>query len=331
MLEAFRRTHDFRAPSCLCAFLDDEDYSESVIGIVEVARGNADGNHDSIMNGQYVAACARQRCGYFRKFCLESGWMKVSLTPIKCRLSLSGEILHAGRPHAPKLHKARLVDLLCYTVSHLTRFTSRVDEPLDPQELNYFSDLRGTAQRSSGLSQILGEPEPAVYIRRNLGSEWSRCLPVTQLSDEGLPELRQLRPEVPQKAQELLMRKLVYGMTEDSFWETFVQCFVCKDVMFRLGIFSYHRCRLDENGARNFKPHPYVRLGGQTPRCSRLLEPGPFRAHLNSVSGDVPEAQPHTPMRSQSGDLTPTEVASDSEADVHEALLDTEEADIEWL
>lgn len=68
MLEAHRRTHHFRAPSCLCAYLDETDYTETVIGLVEVARGDSDGNHDSILNGQYVAICERRRCGYSRKY-----------------------------------------------------------------------------------------------------------------------------------------------------------------------------------------------------------------------------------------------------------------------
>ena len=67
MLESCRRTHYFRAPSCLCAFLDNANYTESVIGIVEAARGPDDsGIYGPILNGQYVAVCERRRCGYSR-------------------------------------------------------------------------------------------------------------------------------------------------------------------------------------------------------------------------------------------------------------------------
>lgn len=58
MLEAYQRSHEFRAPCCLCAFIDDGEYTESEIGIVEAV-------HPTILTGQYVALCARRRCGYF--------------------------------------------------------------------------------------------------------------------------------------------------------------------------------------------------------------------------------------------------------------------------
>ncbi|KAF6760400.1 hypothetical protein DFP72DRAFT_843308 [Ephemerocybe angulata] len=61
-LENHRRTHEFHAPCCLCAFLDGEEYTESVIGVVEslpLPRGNPDRNHTT-MHGE---------CGYF--VCLE--------------------------------------------------------------------------------------------------------------------------------------------------------------------------------------------------------------------------------------------------------------------
>ncbi|TEB25634.1 hypothetical protein FA13DRAFT_1796327 [Coprinellus micaceus] len=39
MLEAFRRTHEFKGPCCLCPLLDESNnYAEAFIGIIEVAR-----------------------------------------------------------------------------------------------------------------------------------------------------------------------------------------------------------------------------------------------------------------------------------------------------
>ncbi|KAJ3540108.1 hypothetical protein NMY22_g4446 [Coprinellus aureogranulatus] len=67
-LESLRRTHEFQAPCCLCAFIDGEDYTESQIGIVEVLTKDEDRNKP-ILNGEIVAQCARQRCGYL--LCLE--------------------------------------------------------------------------------------------------------------------------------------------------------------------------------------------------------------------------------------------------------------------
>lgn len=68
MLESFRRTHDFRAPSCLCAFLDEKEYTESLIGMAAGASGTSNGlAADTSLSGEYVAVCARQRCGYTRE------------------------------------------------------------------------------------------------------------------------------------------------------------------------------------------------------------------------------------------------------------------------
>jgi hypothetical protein len=61
-LEAFRRTNRFRGPSCLCAFLDGGDYTEARIGIVESIERSGE---RSQLHGEYVAVCAKQRCGYY--------------------------------------------------------------------------------------------------------------------------------------------------------------------------------------------------------------------------------------------------------------------------
>lgn len=53
-LEEYRRHHELRAPSCLCAFADNVEYTESRIGIVQGGK----------QGGVYVAECERSRCGY---------------------------------------------------------------------------------------------------------------------------------------------------------------------------------------------------------------------------------------------------------------------------
>ncbi|KAH6897574.1 hypothetical protein BKA70DRAFT_1438176 [Coprinopsis sp. MPI-PUGE-AT-0042] len=65
-LEAHRSTHHFRAPSCLCARIDEASYSESRIGLVHVPIKLTAG---SSLNGEYTAECATGRCGYL--VCLE--------------------------------------------------------------------------------------------------------------------------------------------------------------------------------------------------------------------------------------------------------------------
>ena len=48
--------------------MDDLEYTESAIGIVEEARpDSANGEAQLLLNGQYVAVCAKQRCGYTRE------------------------------------------------------------------------------------------------------------------------------------------------------------------------------------------------------------------------------------------------------------------------
>ncbi|KAF6760738.1 hypothetical protein DFP72DRAFT_843027 [Ephemerocybe angulata] len=67
-MESLRRTHHFQGPCCLCAFLDGGVYTEARIGVVESLTSDGERNQ-SILNGEYVAVCAKQRCGYY--LCLE--------------------------------------------------------------------------------------------------------------------------------------------------------------------------------------------------------------------------------------------------------------------
>jgi hypothetical protein len=60
-LEDHRRTHHFMAPCCLCAITMDDGYIESKLGLVLIGPGA----HRSQVNGEYVAQCARNKCGYF--------------------------------------------------------------------------------------------------------------------------------------------------------------------------------------------------------------------------------------------------------------------------
>ena len=76
MLEDYQKSHEFRAPCCLCASLDGAEYTESAIGIVEEAHPGS-GENGSFMNGQYVALCSARRCGYIREWYI--GYLNPSL------------------------------------------------------------------------------------------------------------------------------------------------------------------------------------------------------------------------------------------------------------
>ncbi|TEB19267.1 hypothetical protein FA13DRAFT_1719021 [Coprinellus micaceus] len=252
MLESYRRTHMFQAPSCLCAFLDKVDYTESVIGIIEVATGgNADENHDSILNGQYVAVCERRRCGY--SLCLEKFYMLSGLKMQGC----------------------------------LKRET-----PLSLREMSYVSDLRGPAysQSKAGLLQMIGEPS----IRG------------------GRFRFPYVKPDVSKKEKDALLRSLTEGMGEDLFYGTFVQCFICKDIMLRPGMFGPHRCSSQKR--KNRHPTPCFSTSGFHGPGYRALRRGEAPL-LGRIPGDVPEAQPLASLSVRSSSPIPTDVDSDGEGE----------------
>ncbi|KAG2156447.1 uncharacterized protein EDB93DRAFT_1247156 [Suillus bovinus] len=56
-LVAYRKSHRFRGPHCLCAFMDDHNPSDHhEAAIVMLKRGPR--------TGEYVACCASSKCGY---------------------------------------------------------------------------------------------------------------------------------------------------------------------------------------------------------------------------------------------------------------------------
>ncbi|KAG2055806.1 hypothetical protein BDR06DRAFT_1006645 [Suillus hirtellus] len=72
-LVAYRNSHQFRAPHCLCAFMDNHDpvnHCEAAI-VISMWGPNA---------GQYLACCALSKCGYV--VCVERMHTSLSL-PIK--------------------------------------------------------------------------------------------------------------------------------------------------------------------------------------------------------------------------------------------------------
>ncbi|KAH6871598.1 hypothetical protein BKA70DRAFT_1451077 [Coprinopsis sp. MPI-PUGE-AT-0042] len=110
-LEDHRRTHHFTAPCCLCAISMHEGYTESKIGLVLVAPGET----RTDVNGEYVAQCALNKCGYFSKMALN--------------------VFMPGRYFKSRPYPKRVF-------------------PLISQELNYIHDLHSTFE-ASGLSHAL--------------------------------------------------------------------------------------------------------------------------------------------------------------------------------
>jgi hypothetical protein len=55
-LAAHRRSHQFRGPRCLCAFIDDDTSNHHEAAIIALTRGPH--------VGEYVACCAMSKCGY---------------------------------------------------------------------------------------------------------------------------------------------------------------------------------------------------------------------------------------------------------------------------
>ncbi|KAG1865191.1 hypothetical protein C8R48DRAFT_672466 [Suillus tomentosus] len=56
-LAAYRKSHQFRGPHCLCAFIDDHNPNDPrEAAIVMSKRG--------LRTGEYIARCALSKCGY---------------------------------------------------------------------------------------------------------------------------------------------------------------------------------------------------------------------------------------------------------------------------
>jgi hypothetical protein len=55
-LTAYRLSHDFRAPSCLCSVLSSDDTAYTETAIFKAFTGE--------FIGEYMAGCAEGRCGY---------------------------------------------------------------------------------------------------------------------------------------------------------------------------------------------------------------------------------------------------------------------------
>lgn len=112
-----------------------------------------------------------------------------------------------------------------------------------------------------------------------------------------------MTPREAIKPKKALMWELSRGIPEARFWETFVQCLACKDVVFRDTMAANHNCRDSPSKDNNRRHHPYSRAY----KLTSTLQPV-----LTMVPADVPEASlTRCPLRARSP--VPTEIDSEAE------------------
>jgi hypothetical protein len=103
-------------------------------------------------------------------------------------------------------------------------------------------------------------------------------------------------------------------MKEDLFWETFVQCLVCKAVMLRMGIFTSHRCwDKSDRGRRLAASHPYGTRHTGAPAVPSNSRNRTMSVRLGRSRADIPEVRPLRAMQVRPSSPDPTESVSDSE------------------
>ncbi|KAJ3505634.1 hypothetical protein NMY22_g17511 [Coprinellus aureogranulatus] len=220
-LEGHRRTHHFRGPCCLCALLDGEEYTESQISIVEVLSKDEDRNRHCVINGEFVAQCARQRCGYLRKpspvvlvRCL------VMSSNMFCLQSVCLERFYTQPDVALKLYDRRAT-------------------PLPPQDLFHISDIEKSFRRGDGLFQVM----PDIVSRGHCGG------------------LKMIDPREPKEVNLRVWKDLMKGIPEHQFWDTFIQCLECKQVALREHFSFNHRCpKSGALRNERYHPYPRTRL-----------------------------------------------------------------------
>ncbi|TEB38580.1 hypothetical protein FA13DRAFT_1784900 [Coprinellus micaceus] len=133
------------------------------------------------------------------------------------------------------------------------------DSPLPPQELDAFSNKEGGTSTDDGLFQMV---------------------PVFRGRGRGRLEMMKPGLEMQEEAMVKMTRQLMYGMPEFSFWKLFVQCVVCKAVVLRQGMYTYHNCPnpvVDGLLVQRQDQCPYTRSGlrgGQQLRITRRQHSG---------------------------------------------------------
>lgn len=116
------------------------------------------------------------------------------------------------------------------------------------------------------------------------------------------------------------------GIPESRFWAAFVQCIVCKDVVFRDTVSITHKCRDDKGSGGRY--HPYSRslkrtvsvkletAHGDTPISFRLrsMRPSsPVPTELNDHDADNEAASEESEVEDGDSESSPPRLSSDFE------------------
>lgn len=118
---------------------------------------------------------------------------------------------------------------------------------------------------------------------------------------QGMPFVN---PGAITKSKQALLASLLGGMEESHFYETFVQCFICKDIMLRKGMFSSHCCRIPHSkDGRSLTSHSLIPSSGSRFR---------IRARMGMIQGDCPQTPLLRSLTSRSSSPAPTEIISDT-------------------
>ncbi|TEB19133.1 hypothetical protein FA13DRAFT_1719154 [Coprinellus micaceus] len=138
-------------------------------------------------------------------------------------------------------------------------------------------------------------------------SSWSMLRTLKGHSELAMASFRSCQmPFFAEGGGESLVENLWHGIPESSFWDLFVQCLLCKDVLLREGMMASHKCKCgqDKDALRH---HPY----GQSSRRKKLIP------CLETCPADVPETRPWHALPSSAS----TEVVPDSTEDAENPEL----------
>ncbi|TEB31574.1 hypothetical protein FA13DRAFT_1709534 [Coprinellus micaceus] len=109
------------------------------------------------------------------------------------------------------------------------------------------------------------------------------------------------------KVNKELIRDLAKGITEERFWATFVQCLICKGIIFRETFGANHVCDIEQPKRRRYSPYPTKQQGG--PSSSK--RPVPSRLQRTYAFSIRSSPTPTEPV--QSGEHSPEDAGAVSE------------------
>lgn len=99
------------------------------------------------------------------------------------------------------------------------------------------------------------------------------------------------------------MRDLAKGLPEESFWATFVQCLLCKDVIFRETFAANHTCDIDEPQARRYHPYAPAATMASSSRSTRARVSATRRLQRTYAFRISPSPVPTEPATEVEGNI----------------------------